>query len=52
LARERAIFEQALIDAPEFPDDKSLQSLAAEANEVLPHFDTSRRVLGVAEKPR
>jgi SAM-dependent methyltransferase len=52
LARERSIFERALADAPQFPEDRSLQELAAEANEVLPRLDQARRVLGVAEKPR
>ena len=52
LARERSIFERALADAPAFPEDNSLQSLAAEAKEVLPLFAETRRVLGVAEKPR
>jgi ubiquinone/menaquinone biosynthesis C-methylase UbiE len=52
LARERAIFERALADAPEFPEDESLQSLAAEAKEVLPLIDKAKRVLGLAEKPR
>jgi SAM-dependent methyltransferase len=51
-ARERSIFERAVADAPEFPEDGALQSLAEEANEVLPSLDQSRRVLGVAEKPR
>jgi ubiquinone/menaquinone biosynthesis C-methylase UbiE len=49
--RERAIFKRALADAPAFPEDKALQSLAEEANEVLPRLDEVRRVLGVAEKP-
>jgi ubiquinone/menaquinone biosynthesis C-methylase UbiE len=52
LARERAIFEQALADAPALPDDKSLQSLAEEAEVALPMFDKCRRVLGIAEKRR
>ena len=52
LARERSIFERALADAPDFPEDQSLQSLSAEAKEVLPRMDACRRVLGVAEKPR
>jgi hypothetical protein len=51
-ARERSIFERAVADAPEFPEDGALQSLAEEAREVLPRLDESRRVLGVAEKPR
>jgi SAM-dependent methyltransferase len=51
MARERAIFERALADAPQFPEDMGLQGLAAEAKEVLPNIDRTRRVLGVAEKP-
>jgi SAM-dependent methyltransferase len=51
LARERAIIERALVDAPEFPEDESLQSLAAEAKEVLPLVDKAHRVLGVAQRP-
>jgi SAM-dependent methyltransferase len=51
-ARERSIFERALTDAPKFPEDGALQSLAEEASEVLPQLDESRRVLGIAVKPR
>jgi len=50
LARERTIFEKALTDAPRYPDDAALQSLAAEAERALPTFDDARRVIGVAEK--
>lgn len=49
LARERAIFEQALVDAPRYPLDTALQSLAEEAELMLPR--STRRVLGVAQKP-
>jgi SAM-dependent methyltransferase len=52
LARERSIFERALADSPEFPEDAGLQGFAAEANVVLPILDEARRVLGIAEKPR
>jgi SAM-dependent methyltransferase len=52
LARERSIFRRALEDAAQYPDDKGLQSLAAEAKVVLPKLGESRRVLGVAEKSR
>ncbi|HWS46830.1 MAG TPA: class I SAM-dependent methyltransferase, partial [Acidimicrobiia bacterium] len=51
LDRERSIFERALSDAPQFPEDESLLSLAAEALEVLPRMGDCRRVLGIAEKP-
>jgi len=51
LVRERAIFEQALADAPTLPEDKALQGWADEAKVVLPLIDDSTRVLGVAEKP-
>jgi ubiquinone/menaquinone biosynthesis C-methylase UbiE len=51
LARERDIFNRALADAPNYPDDAALQSLAEEAETALPLFDQSRRVLGVAQKP-
>jgi SAM-dependent methyltransferase len=49
LERERAIFEQALVDAPRYPLDAALQSLAEEAELMLPR--STRRVLGVAQKP-
>jgi SAM-dependent methyltransferase len=49
LARERSIFEQALVDAPRYPLDAALQSLAEEAELMLPR--STRRVLGVAQKP-
>ena len=52
LERERSIFERALVDAPQFPEDEGLQSLAAEAEDVLPVIGQCRRVLGVAEKPQ
>jgi ubiquinone/menaquinone biosynthesis C-methylase UbiE len=51
LERERSIFERALADAPQFPEDEGLQGFAAEAREVLPLMGECRRVLGVAEKP-
>jgi SAM-dependent methyltransferase len=51
LTRERAIFVRALADAPLYPQDAALQSLAQEAETALPHLDRSRRVLGVAQKP-
>jgi len=50
LARERAILERALADAPLYPLDAGLQSLADEAERVLPL--STRRVLGVAKKPQ
>jgi SAM-dependent methyltransferase len=46
--RERAIFEQALTDAPRYPLDAGLQSLAEEARAALPL--PARRVIGVAQK--
>jgi SAM-dependent methyltransferase len=49
VARERSILEQALADAPRYPLDAGLQSLAEEAERVLPL--STRRVLGVAQKP-
>jgi SAM-dependent methyltransferase len=48
-ARERRIFEQAVADAPRYPDDAGLQSLAEEAQSVA--LKESRRVVGVARKP-
>ena len=48
LARERAIFERALQDAPSYPDDSGLLRLADEAGRALPIIEGSRRVIGVA----
>lgn len=52
LDRERAIFDRAVADAPLYPDDLALQSLAEEAQRVLPIMDASKRVIGVARNGR
>jgi len=48
--RERAIFERAAADAPLYPDDLGLQSLAEEAQRVLPVLDAAVRVVGIARR--
>ena len=50
--RERAIFDRAVADAPLYPDDLGLQSLAEEAQRVLPLMDAWKRVIGVARNGR
>ena len=49
LARERALFERAIADAPRLPDDACLQGIAEEGEVVL--AQRARRVLVVATKP-
>ena len=49
--RERLIFERAIADAPLHPDDRSLQTLAADAKRALPGLDTRKRVIATARKP-
>lgn len=50
--RQRAIYEQALTDAPLHPDDRGLQGLAEEASMALPQLDGMRRVIGTARRAR
>ena len=50
LAAERRIFERAQIESAT-NDDPGLESLADEAERVLPVFDLAHRVIGVAQRP-
>jgi hypothetical protein len=46
--RQRTIYENALTDRPQYPDDRGLQNLAEEATMVLPKLAVMRRVIGTA----